>query len=67
MNVEDCCKGDCGNCIKPKQEMPIKCIEMHKELKMYLADSREFISKCNTCPVATKLVVNADKLIEKLK
>jgi hypothetical protein len=62
MNVENCCEKGTNT-----TEIPPKCEDILKELRRYLIDSREFISKCNTCPVARKLVVNADKIIEKLK
>lgn len=71
LNVNKCKCGDkckCGSkCKCNKCPCPPDCQTKVKKVYRYLMDTKEFLSKCDTCPIAKHLVVKADELLDEIK
>jgi hypothetical protein len=66
----DPCKCDPSKCDPSKPVLcpcPPECKDHIKKVYRYLMDSKFFLDKCNTCPLAQKLVVMADEILEDIK
>lgn len=61
------CKGECKTPSEPKDvkkcPCPPECRDKMKKLKRYLNDTKFFLSKCDQCPLAKKMLVDVDELL----
>ena len=66
------CKEECMTESKPAEQVkkcpcPPECRDKMKKLKRYLHDTKFFLSKCDQCPLAKKMVETAEELLNDFK